>query len=207
MIVKEQIVNQAMLLFRQMGIRSVTMDMIAEQTGISKRTLYENFSNKDELVEACVMQEIESRKEQAKRILEGSSHIIETYILFMWDHINRLRGTSPLFIKDIQKLYPQSICKQTNEFNNRMRENTKQFIIMGINDGVFRKEINPDIASILIFEQIKVLHVEGGFEASPLSMFSPAEVFEHISINFIRGISTSKGLELVDFYYSKHKMV
>jgi Transcriptional regulator len=68
MIVKEQIVNQAMLLFRQMGIRSVTMDMIAEQTGISKRTLYENFSNKDELVEACVMQKLKAERNKPSEL-------------------------------------------------------------------------------------------------------------------------------------------
>lgn len=205
MALRQQILDESILLFKRLGIRGVTMDMIAENIGISKRTLYENFQNKDELVEECVKVLIDKRNNDANEIIRNSTHFLETFMLFMWHHINELKSVNPLFMRDIRKLYPQSACKQANDFSDQIKSKMKDFVTKGINEGVFRSEINPEIAAILIYEQIGLLHNESGREVFPASKFSSAEVFEHIAINYIRGMSTLKGLELIDYYYNKYK--
>ncbi|MEW5845226.1 MAG: TetR/AcrR family transcriptional regulator [Bacteroidota bacterium] len=207
MAVKEQIVEGALELFKRMGIRGVTMDMLAEHLGISKRTIYENFQNKDEIVEACVLLENESMQAMVQSILNKSEHYIETYIMFMWSHINKLRNVSPLFMYDFKKNYPKTICKQAGEFDHYLKERMVEFIEKGKADNLFRAEVNPQIVASVVFEFTKLLR--SGFEpgSNSLNDFPLAEVFEHMAVNFIRGLATSKGIELVDYYYEKHKQI
>ncbi|HDP74660.1 MAG TPA: TetR/AcrR family transcriptional regulator [Bacteroidales bacterium] len=207
MAVKEQIVEGALELFQRMGIRGVTMDMLAEHLGMSKRTIYENFGNKDELVEACVILENESKQAMAQSILNQSEHYIETYIMFMWSHINKLRNVSPLFMHDLKKIYPKTICKQAGEFDRYMKERMVEFIEKGKADNLFRAVVNPQIVASMVFEFSKLLR--SGFEADTNSLkdFPLADVFEHMAVNFIRGLATAKGIELVDYYYEKHKQI
>jgi AcrR family transcriptional regulator len=94
----EYIIQQTLSLFKKMGIRSITMDLIAEHLGMSKRTLYELFPNKDDLVKACLTNALNERKQRAQEIVSKSEHIIETFILFMRLHINELKQVNPLFL-------------------------------------------------------------------------------------------------------------
>lgn len=205
MTVKEQIVEGALELFKKMGIRAVTMDMLAESLGMSKRTIYENFSNKDEIVEACVRIVNEKMKDMAKEILGKSEHYIETYIMFMWAHINRIRGVNPLFMHDIKKIYPKTISKQAGEIDHFLREKMVEFIEKGKKENVFRSEVNPHIVANVVYEFSKLIRNRFETGTNTLSNFPLEDVFEHMAINFIRGLSTVKGIELVEYYYNKHK--
>lgn len=207
MTTKEQIIEGALELFKRMGIRGVTMDLLVEHLGMSKRTIYENFQNKDEIVEACVSLENENMKAMAQGILSQSEHYIETYIMFMWAHINRLRNVSPLFMHDLKKIYPKTICKQAGEFDHYVKERMVEFIEKGKSDNLFRAEVNPEIAASVVYEFTKLFR--NGFEVgtNTLNDYPLAEVFEHMAVNFIRGLSTQKGIELVDYYYDKHKLI
>jgi len=202
---KDNIISNSIGLFRSMGIRNVTMEMIADEIGISKRTLYEHFKTKDELVETCVQAELNRLIEKDTAITQNSSHIIETYLLFMWSHIQELRQTNYLFIKDLRQLYPSSIYCKTTEFESRIKEGIKNFIEKGKEENIFRPEVNVELATLILFEQLQLL-MENGEKIFSMHYFSPAEVFEHISINFIRGMATKEGIELIDYYYSKHRL-
>ncbi|MEW6134364.1 MAG: helix-turn-helix domain-containing protein [Bacteroidota bacterium] len=99
---KDNIIDTALNLFRRNGIRNVTMDMVAAEVGISKRTLYEYFQAKDSLVEACLTKELDRRRQMASEIISSSNHIVETYILFTWNYILELRRTH----------YPKSVNRK-----------------------------------------------------------------------------------------------
>ena len=202
---RDNIINTSVKLFRSMGIRSVTMEMVADEIGISKRTLYEHFKTKDELVETCVHSELNRLIGKDTSIIERSSHIIETYLLFMWSHIQELRQTNYLFIKDLRQLYPSSLYCMTTEFESRIKEGIKNFIEKGKGQNIFRPEINVELATIILFEQLQML-MENSEKIFSMHYFSPAEVFEHISINFIRGMATKEGVELIDHYYNEHQL-
>ncbi|HPD94914.1 MAG: TetR/AcrR family transcriptional regulator [Bacteroidales bacterium] len=207
MSVKDQIVEGALALFRQMGIRGVTMDMIAENLGMSKRTLYENYPTKDALIESCLQLDNQNRKDVADEILKKSTHMIETYILFMWFHVKQLRAVNPLFIHDIRKYYPNTIYKKVDELNDRIRIRIVEFINKGKKEGVFRDDVNSEIAAYVLMDMISPLNSNALNNRGVFQKFMYADIFEHIAVNFIRGISTKEGIELVDFYYSKHKLI
>ncbi len=198
---KEHIINESLQLFRKMGIRSVTMDYIAEQLGMSKRTLYELFPKKEDLLTECLNKIHEGHRQKAQEILSSGEHIIEIFILFMRYHIEDMKQYHPMFYYDLRKYYPEIACPQTEYFRTNMLTNMQKFIEEGKNQGVFRKEINSEIAAKLLIEQFKIASNE---ELFPHEKYSHAAVFEHISINFLRGMATYKGMEVIDKYYQKH---
>lgn len=198
----ETILKETLALYKKMGIRAVTMDLVAEHLGMSKRTLYELFPNKNDLINACLSLAIEERKAKAQEIINKSEHIIETFILFMRFHINELNQVNPLFIYDLKKYHPEISCQKTNEFNTNMQSNIAKFIEMGKTQQLFREDVDSSIASKLVLEQVNIIQND---EIFPSNLYAPSKLFEQTTINFIRGIATIKGLELIDKYYYKHK--
>ncbi len=202
---KETIIDRALLMFRKSGIRNVTMDRVAAEIGISKRTLYEYFPSKDALVEACLIHELERRKVMAAEILSSSQHIIEIYILFMWNYVSELRKTHHLFMQDIRRLYPGTLCKQASEFEMHIKQKVTAFVLQGQREGFFRPDVDPDLAAIVLFQQIQML-TENGDTIFPPEKYPPYKVFAHIAIHFIRGLATLEGLKIIDHFYALHAL-
>jgi len=198
----ETILKETLALYKKMGIRAVTMDFVAEHLGMSKRTLYELFPNKNDLINACLSLAIEERKAKAQEIISQSEHIIETFILFMRFHINELNQVNPLFIYDLKKYHPEVSCQKTAEFNSNMESNIRKFIEMGKNQKLFREDVDSLIHAKLIYEQVNILQNTDIF---PPDQYSPSKIFEQATYTFIRGIATEKGLVIIDKYYEKHK--
>jgi len=195
--IRSKIINGASQLFVKYGIRSITMDMIAEQLGTSKRTIYENFTDKDELLNSCLEAAIKKQKKLSEEIIQSSENIVDATFKFIKHIINIYQLINPLFFFDIQKYYPEL-------YNSRVKGNEKwnvdrsvELLNTGIQEGLFRKDINIEIVAILITEQFKMLN---NAEIFPIDKFSKIEVFENIVINFMRGISSDKGLILIDQY-------
>ncbi|GAB4446279.1 MAG: TetR/AcrR family transcriptional regulator [Bacteroidales bacterium] len=198
----ETIIKETLALYKKMGIRAVTMDFVAEHLGMSKRTLYELFPNKNDLIEACINLALKERKEKAQEIICKSEHIIETFILFMRFHINELNQVNPLFIYDLKKYHPEVSCQKTAEFNSNMESNIQKFIEMGKNQKLFREDVDSEIASKIVLGQVNIIQND---ELFPYDKYAPSKLFEQTTINFIRGIATLKGLKIIDKYYYKHK--
>jgi TetR/AcrR family transcriptional regulator, cholesterol catabolism regulator len=195
--VKDKIVTEALILFTKYGIRSITMDMIAEHLGISKRTIYENFKDKDELLRFCLEAAVVQQKDKTEDILNSSETIIEIMIKIVKHNVGVLKSVNPLFYYDIKKYYPElsklTIEKSDKEYIERIVE----LLNRGLQENLFRSGINVEIVAILLFEQFKTLNNQ---EVFPEEKFSKAEIFENIVINFMRGIATVEGLSLIEKY-------
>lgn len=198
----ETILRETLALYKKMGIRAVTMDMIAEKLGISKRTLYEQFPNKNDLLNACLQLDMNEMKEKAKQELADSKNTIEKIVSFMFFHINTIKKYSPNFLYDLNKYYPELSCQKTADFYSTMINKIVDLIETGKKEKLFRTDINSEISAKLVLEQSKNINNETLF---PSEKYSHAEVFEHIVITFIRGIATIKGHELIEEYYIKYK--
>ncbi len=192
---RERIIGEATEQFFRFGIRNVTMDEIAVSLGISKRTVYENFKDKTELVKSC-MNELSRQKEiQNEQIISNSGNVVETIFLFMQEGIKVMNSINPVFFSDLRKFYPE-IWKAIHE--ESLKTN---YILMhkllnkGLDEGLFRKDINLPIVSKLFQEQMNLITDEKIF---PREEFNPAEVFKNLVISFMRGISTFRGIEIID---------
>jgi len=193
--VRDRILKEAAKEFFQLGIRNVTMDEIAYKLGISKRTIYETFKDKTELLITCLESYSEELKQKKEKIISNSSNVLESIFKFLKDGISTMNAINPVFINDLKKFYPE--IWQNIYLNNEIKNLnlTHKLLRKGVNEGIFLKEINLDIVSKLIMEQVKILTDENAF---PRDKYTVSEVFQNMVISFTRGISTKKGLDIID---------
>jgi AcrR family transcriptional regulator len=199
---KKRIVLAAMKAFTTNGIKGVTMDDVASDLGISKRTLYETFKDKEELLIECVkLQEEEKEAFGAKAIAE-SNNVLEVILKFYKLSIDIYQKINFRFFEDIRK-YPKvnELIKQSREKNQC---SVLAFFKNGVEQGIFRDDVNFEIVNVLIREQMDFLH-----SAEIVRAYSFFEVYESIVFIFLRGISTEKGQKILNEFignYRKQKM-
>ena len=197
--VKKRIIEEASELFAQMGVRSTTMDDIARHLGISKRTIYENFKDKEALLIACMEVFKEKNKEKMEKIFREADNIV--YAIMVWLQM----GSEPTAqrqintMTDIRKYYPQVFKEHLTSINKEKYCNIEQVIHRGIGEGVFRSDLNSEIIAYIICRQDNGTALNDGV----LEKYSISEIFENMVLTFLRGICTPKGIEIIEKYKNK----
>ena len=197
--IKDKIISNSGKLFFKYGIRNITMDAIAEDLGISKRTIYENFKDKDELLTYCLEANTLEQNKIVDEILNNSENLIEALIKIIKHNVNTLKLINPVFYFDVQKYYSELLEVKIKKNRKRNLTRISDILNRGIQEKIFRSEINVEIVALLILEQFKMM---GNQEIFPENKFSKVEIFENISINFIRGLATNEGLIMLENYNS-----
>ncbi|HEX2921406.1 MAG TPA: TetR/AcrR family transcriptional regulator [Bacteroidales bacterium] len=191
--IKQRIVEGAAELFRKFGIKSVTMDSIASELGISKRTIYENFSDKNELLIAVLKWMTGRQKEFLRRIVEESENPIEAIFRVLEFNKDHFQGMSPVFQADLKKFFWS--LKNRDEYDLPDYRNHQEIIEKGVKDGYFRSDINPDLANRCLYYLGKSILDD---EMYPFELFQRSDVVKNTFINYLKGISTEKGIELIN---------
>jgi len=192
---QEKIIEEATHQYFQYGIRNVTMDGIATGLGMSKRTVYEIFKNKNELVHECLKSIKQKHNAKNQEIVTTSTNVIETIFSFMQEGIKSMNAINPVFFRDMEKFHNSTWKKLKEENEKEGFMLTTELLKKGIKEGLFREDINIQIVSKLFHEQINLLANE---EIFPRDEFNYTDVFQNLTINFMRGISTQKGIDLID---------
>jgi len=194
---RQIITEKAAMMFRTYGIRAVTMDMLAGQLGISKRTIYEVFSDKDELLKGVLTWMAEKQREVMKKIFSESDNVIEA-IFKMLDLItNHFQKMSPAFILDIKKMH-RNVVENPGELKDfPYLQNNAEILIRGIREGLFRDDINIDITNKCLLE---VARMSNDKDVFPPDDYPNKDIIRNFYINYLRGISTPKGLDLINKY-------
>ncbi len=197
---RQRIVEEAAFMFRIYGIRAVTMDMLANKLGISKRTIYEVFSDKDELLHGVLKLMTRKQAEVMKKILSESENVIEVIFKMLNLMRDHFRNMSPAFQMDIKRYHLETLQKL--EENNELPYLNNNSVILkrGIREGVFRDDIDIDITNKCLLEVMKISIDKNLF---PPEDYPDKDVFRNFYINYLRGISTHKGLKLIDYYEKK----
>ncbi len=194
---REHIINRSIDLFTKSGIRSVTMDQIASYAGISKRTIYEIFKDKNDLLEQCIEEIIKISQIELQQILDKSENSIEA-LFQIGQHGEKKRSSlNPLFFEDIDKLYPEIKKKFIKRTYPGKDSISFKILNTGIDEGIFRKEMNIEIVDIFIHEIMKICNNAELFPDNTNTL----EIVENIVLPFFRGISTTKGKELLDKHF------
>jgi len=193
--IRKRIIEGAAGLFKIYGIKAVTMDSISAHLGISKRTIYEVFTDKNDLVTGVLIWMSEKQKELVIRILDESENSVVA--IFRMLQINRdyLQELSPAFQSDLKKFHHDVLMKKENKYEMPDYRNNMKVIERGIKEKLFRKEINPDLVNRCLFSLGRSFM---DTELYPLEEFSRREVVKNIFINYLRGISTDEGLKLIN---------
>ena len=182
-------------LFFKYGVRSVSMDDICRDIGISKKKLYLLFNSKNELVEK--LQELERENFEIifdKNNFEGVN-AIDILLIVSCEMGERFRDVSPSMTFDLKKYYPDIYH---NHIENRIDFIFKKIQInleKGINQGMYRDDLSVELISRLYIRRLIDLHNPEFF---PAEKFSFQTLFDAMFDNFIRGIANEKGMEYYD---------
>ena len=132
---QQRIIKQATRMFLCNGIKSVTMDMIASQLGISKRTLYENFKEKNELLLACLESQEMERRARLEVYFANRKNVIDSLLNVYEDILRFMRNTSPMFFVDMERYYPRVNDKYEND-KECHKQATVDLLKEGVGEGV-----------------------------------------------------------------------
>jgi AcrR family transcriptional regulator len=194
---KVRILKGAEELFFRYGIKSVTMDDIARHLGISKKTIYQSFGDKDEVVNTLMEYKLKEDEVEYCQISDKSHNIIEEIFLLM-KHMSSVFGKiNPNVFYDLQKYHSSSWERFKTFKEDCIQRMVEEAIIKGIVDGIVRQDINPKIMATLRMEE-----VEMGFNPRlfPPDKFKILEVQLALLDHFLHGICTLKGHKLVNKY-------
>lgn len=198
---KEQMIDQAMEMFVAQGIKAVRMDDIASRLGISKRTLYEQFGDKEELLYQCIHRYGRLRNERHAAIEARASNRLEAVLGILSD-IRDTAGTAERLRSNLLRFYPQVYVRLERDHDvqggrRQMRESLRR----GIDEGLFVPQLDTELSITLLFHA-----VAGLMSPSELRLpegIDPFAAFEKLMIHFLRGISTPRGLRLIDDYLER----
>ncbi|MGN7821806.1 TetR/AcrR family transcriptional regulator [Chitinophaga sp. 22536] len=193
---QERIMDTAFGLFRQYGTRSITMDDIAEKMGISKKTLYAHFMDKDDLVTQAITRFIGIVEKECLTDREKSADAIEELFLVMDMLDRRLRNMNPVVLLDLQKFHAKAyqvfLNYQNKSLTNTIRENMER----GINEGLYR----PDL-DIRTLTQYRVYGCMLSFQPEAFPGNSDMTRVQKVLLeNFLYGVASAKGYKLIEKY-------
>lgn len=192
--VQERIKQKADELFRRYGIRSVTMDEIASQLGMSKKTIYQYCADKDQLVDDVTIDEIQFSQESCTKDMTAAANAIEEIFLVMEFVEVMFRNMNPAMLYDLEKYHPSSYKRFLEHKNKFLFEMIKQNLERGIKEGLYRPEINIEIMTRFRLESMML-----GFNIQlfPPTKFNLAELQQEIIEHFLYGLATLKGYKLI----------
>lgn len=200
---QRRIINFALKEFREKGVRSVKMDDIAHSLQMSKRTLYQLFADKEQIIIAGI--QLMKWKEQmmVTSMLENNYNILEIILCIIEQRINTQSNISPQYIRDLTR-YP---TVQTYLRQHRMEtlEQAEAFLQQGIEQGMFRSDVNFGLVISSILTALEQMMQNEDMTQHP----SLHEIFINIGIFHLRGCCTPLGIELIDKfldYYRDHNL-
>lgn len=187
-----EILSESKRIFMSYGIRSVSMDDICRELGISKKTLYQYVSNKAELVEQALLYEHEQGRQAFLKIIEENSNAIDQLLMVSLLISKKLSELNPSFSHDLKKYFPTSCREDKTERQKNIAESIKQNIELGIQQGFFRADLNKDLVSQLYVQKIEgIMNPENLRESS----FPFSDIFRVMFENHIRGIANEAGIK------------
>ena len=206
--IKERIIKESCILFVRYSIKT-TMDEVAKQLGISKRTIYENFKDKTELVTECTEYIAESAHCIIIDIFKKAENVLIAILQLLYQQ--NVHGKYNLkYMVELRRYYPDIYKNHLLKYHDKKQKGREELMRKGIEEGVFRNDINITLTSFMFSEQANLIFSEQ-FEkfnddiGATLDYFNENDIFKDIAITHIRGISTPKGIEILEEYIKRFK--
>ena len=198
---KERILAEAEQLFLKYGVRSVTMEDIAKPLGISKKTIYQHFTDKEDILFQVVQYRIlHDQSEVTCMAIDASNPVEEILVVLdmMRKHADKI---SPNLMMDIQRHYPQAYDLYRQHKENYIMRSILENIQKGIAQGLYRADMNPAILARMRIEQIEL-----GFnnDVFPTDQYGMLEIQYEMMHHFVRGMLTEPGFTIYNQYVNQH---
>ena len=203
MIQREHIIEKTSEMFVMHGIKSVRMDDIAQTLGVSKRTLYEMFGDKEELLYLCMSSFLEKQRMNVNEQARSAASILES-ILHGFLNMMQYSDVNNRIMSNLQKFYPTVFQRIHKECGEVGRTNFRNAIHRCVEEGYLDEKFNMDLAITVLYYTAMGVVARRDFPYP--DGVSPQKAFRHIVICFFRGVATTKGLEVIDKYVEENEM-
>jgi AcrR family transcriptional regulator len=191
------ILSEAEKLFMKFGIKSVTMDDIAKQLSMSKKTIYTYYKDKNELVSKLIAKMLHEDECQMSACTKSAENAIEEVFLCMNFLKDMLSKVNPTVFYDLQKYHLQAHQLMVNFHHTYVYNTIKSGLEKGIKQQIFRSDINTEILS-----RLRVSQINWAFDCEMVrnGNYSLYEVIIETTLHFLFGISTLSGHILINQY-------
>lgn len=195
--IRKHIVEVAMKAFYARGVRNVTMDEIAHELTMSKRTLYQIFSDKESLLLACIEEQKIRHALTMEQRMGQTDNVLELVMCDFSLRLDFIKGIAPQFFQDIVR-FPK-VVESLQKDRMQHKEKAVEFLQHGVKQGLFREDVNFEIIYTLLMN-----HVDSASNTGCYQQFPPVEVFKHLVFFVLRGCTTPKGMEMMDDYIQQY---
>ncbi|MBP8067561.1 MAG: TetR/AcrR family transcriptional regulator [Pedobacter sp.] len=196
--VKEYIVEEADKLFCQFGFKSVTMDDIAKHLGMSKKTIYQHFSDKDELVNILIEEKLRTQHCAMDFCALKAENAVEELFFAITNIHELLSSMNPKLFYDLQKYHPKAWLSFRAFKEKNLGKCIHLNLERGISEGYYRSEIKTDILAQMRLEQVDLLFSQNNHYT--MDKYNLVQVMVEITEHFLYGICNAKGLEKINQY-------
>lgn len=194
---EDKILKVSLELFFKYGIKRVTMDDIAKELGMSKKTIYQQYKEKDDIVNKLFEIELGRHEKKFEEVYKQSTNPIHEIVLISKNMRAMMQNVNPVFFMDLQKMYPKAFEK-LQEFKNKCAcEEIKRNISKGIEEGYYRPEINIEFITSYRMMQVDTIMFGNYFSFDKISFVQTHELMLDL---FLNGICTEKGRKLYNEY-------
>lgn len=184
-------------LFMRYGIKSVSMDDIARELGVSKKTLYQFFENKEDLIFKTIENHLSDEVCEMDKLQGQASNALQEIMLLARHVIRQFQELSPSAVYDLKKYYPEA----WGMIDQMQREHVYKSILdnlkRGVVEGDYRNDLNPEIMARL---HVGSLYLPIDESLFPVREFQPDQVFKEYIYHFVRGVASEQGLEKMNHY-------
>lgn len=188
---KDRILETAMSLFAENGIRAVRMDDIANRLSISKRTLYEIYRDKEHLLFEGVRKYYQVHHKRMRQKALHSENVMDIILQVYRMKVDEFRITNPVFYSDISK-YP-NILKYFEEEKGKNRTQMIDFLKRGVSEGYFREDVNFGLIAHMFDALGKYIISNRLYEE-----YTMEDIFNNLVFVSLRGFCTSEGVKVLD---------
>lgn len=191
----KKILEEAEKVFHKYGIRSVSMDDICKELGISKKTIYRYFKNKEDVVNQVVDEDIKRHTSHVQNFMKKKFNAIDELFEISKIICTRLKEINPAFSFDLNKYYPELFNRQIEYKRDLIHKSIKKNIRHGIKEGFYREDLNVELVARLYIQKLEFVHDPACYSSKDISF---SRVFKVMFENHIRGISNQKGIKYLE---------
>ncbi len=191
---RKRIEDMARDLFMRFGIRSISMDDIAGAVGMSKKTIYTSFADKDALVEAVIGRHLGESEQKISELVRESTNAVEEILMTMRLFETEFRNLNPIVLHDLRKFHPEAYRLIEEHKRKFVLQTMRSNMQRGIREGVFRADMNVEIMSRFQLESMMLAFDTLLF---PSDHFNLADVSREIHRHYLFGMCTPYGQTMV----------
>jgi AcrR family transcriptional regulator len=194
--IKDKILTEAELLFMRYGFKSITMDDVARELGVSKKTLYQFFSDKNDLVNQCVEHYLETMNTMCCSVVENKDLDAISVMLQISEQMNAMiRQINPSSMFDLKKYFKPAWDKLEADRRSFIKRVIQDNILLGVKKGLYRKDLDAETVSRIYIYLVGFLTNPDNYDQEGMDI---KEMHLEIVKYHLRSISTAKGHELLD---------